>query len=1609
MELLKTNHDPDDNIVARDYQVELFKKTLTGNRIIFLPTGSGKTYIAVMLIKSLSDKVRIPFDKGGKRTFFIVNTVALVTQQCAYVARNTDLKCGGYSGDMDVDSWEDDRWCEEFRNNQVLVMTAQICLNLLDHGMIKLSQINLLIFDECHHATKSHPMHEIMKKFEGFKEHEQPRVLGMTATLLNSNIKPESIDKVIHELEITMHATIDTVSSIESVEKYGKPEEIFLKYSEAPRCDITKDLLSILTYAKQILTQTQFQKNLETVNKSSKVFLPKSKDERLKNLLEDIQIHFQIQGLYFGNFSILYYLKKIEEIKRITNDPQSLVVLDFIKTQMVVMRCIINSTMEQPTELGNIRKHSSDKLLKLFDYLHQFSAKNGEKKFCAIIFVQRRFTAKVMYKVLQKLHEHDPRFKFLVPDYILGNSADSFKTPIEGICSNEWNRKALKRFRDGEVNCLVATDVLDEGVDIPLCNLIVCYDPPQNYRAYMQSKGRGRYKHSKFVVLVESHDSSYLARYNLFQQIEQTLRNSLVGKTAQRPQPTQDELESLYENEIEPYTVIDANGGVAMITASAAINLLEHYCGTLTRKTKFSHKSPIYKLITKKARCPLNFALEIEVFKVSVRMPINCPLREEIIGRTMDNISSAKQAAALEVCKRLHQMEELTDRLLPRDTKEIVGDIIDLLPYWRHEDQENKKIVGTKNSKRFYSYADPVAFYKCFPVIDQENYLHLIKLQMLPLPNNQVFCKMINNPSNFALLTSRPIKQIPNFPIFMTYGPVNVSISANFKRFACSAAELELLRKFHWIVFKDILELLRNFMVLQNTNSDPINPADNYLIVPLNADNKIDWNVAQNYDTVELKPIEIDANNCPDVQELDLVIPKYRTTEKAYIVLQVRDDMSPKSFFANNKFESYIDFYLEKYNVQIENVNQRLLEVRTISKDIHFIKPRMYSMSAEPSTKKYQRIIHLIPELCAKVNFSSIYWLKARCLPSILHRVRYLSLAEDFRAQVAREAKVGTEEIVLSAGDKQFFELLESSPQVDEEEEIANKMDELIPVESYDDLEPVTHKREPGDLERQIENISVMDIMDFQDYTCEILAKANFIRKLVHVAEFSKRANVKAPLLRVLQTSSLNTPPNASEILCALTPKFANDAFNFERLETLGDSFLKFLSSIFLFEKFPNKTEGYLTTYKGSMVSNRHLFYCGENKKLPSFINAIDFVPTINFAIPACAPPTEVLDFIRDNGRTPDVLYEVNIPLQEQFYGAISEASRLEIFRKITSYEPGERDDLAYLFHGQTVPDKSVADCVEALTGIYLLKSGLAAAARLLQWFGVVPPKVSIDQVLFGAPLSAKVGDGEVDYHMPWRRSIEERIGYTFRDRSFLLQAFTQASYTVNTATASYDRLEFLGDAIIDTLITSYIYENCGDLSPGDLTDLRSALVNNITFACLTVKYGLHTAMLAYAPSLAESIERFLKYQQERDYQVDDELLWVLMQEDECYMAEYVDVPKALGDLFESVIGAVFLDSGKDYQRTWQVLYSLMNAEIDKFSKKVPKQSVRKIYETSGIKPHFLQSTVVEQGRCVMVPLEIERNGKKKVFSGFGATKKQAKAAAAKLALKHIFKKNVNF
>lgn len=71
------------------------------------------------------------------------------------------------------------------------------------------------------------------------------------------------------------------------------------------------------------------------------------------------------------------------------------------------------------------------------------------------------------------------------------------------------------------------------------------------------------------------------------------------------------------------------------------------------------------------------------------------------------------------------------------------------------------------------------------------------------------------------------------------------------------------------------------------------------------------------------------------------------------------------------------------------------------------------------------------------------------------------------------------------------------------------------------------------------------------------------------------------------------------------------------------------------------------------------------------------------------------------------------------------------------------------------------------------------------------------------------------------------------------------------------------------------------------------------------------------------------------------------------YIAEHVDVPKVLGDVFESLAGAVFLDTGMNLQKTWKVFHALMWNEIETFKRDVPKNPVRMLYETVNAAPNF--------------------------------------------------------
>lgn len=168
----------------------------------------------------------------------------------------------------------------------------------------------------------------------------------------------------------------------------------------------------------------------------------------------------------------------------------------------------------------------------------------------------------------------------------------------------------------------------------------------------------------------------------------------------------------------------------------------------------------------------------------------------------------------------------------------------------------------------------------------------------------------------------------------------------------------------------------------------------------------------------------------------------------------------------------------------------------------------------------------------------------------------------------------------------------------------------------------------------------------------------------------------------------------------------ANDAFNLERHETLGDAFLKFIASQYLFEKYPRYTEGQLTAIKGRIIGNRNLFYCGRKKKIPGRMGVEDFVANSNFVVPAFAVERKIQTVIKECNVSPNVLYKFQITAEERFEGVLHRDTWDDIEGKLCDFKEEDAHTGVDNFLGiQAVADKVVADSVEALIGVYLTVS----------------------------------------------------------------------------------------------------------------------------------------------------------------------------------------------------------------------------------------------------------------------------------------------------------------
>lgn len=176
----------------RDYQLDLFQRATQQNTIAVLDTGSGKTLIAVLLLRHTIEAEFQARLKGRPQriSFFLVPSVPLVFQQFTVLERNLDYDVDRLCGATMTEKWSKQVWDERFAKAHIIVCTPDVLKSCLSCSFISMRQINLLIFDEAHHAKKGHAYAQIIKDYylADVDEQSRPRIFGMTASPVDARV-----------------------------------------------------------------------------------------------------------------------------------------------------------------------------------------------------------------------------------------------------------------------------------------------------------------------------------------------------------------------------------------------------------------------------------------------------------------------------------------------------------------------------------------------------------------------------------------------------------------------------------------------------------------------------------------------------------------------------------------------------------------------------------------------------------------------------------------------------------------------------------------------------------------------------------------------------------------------------------------------------------------------------------------------------------------------------------------------------------------------------------------------------------------------------------------------------------------------------------------------------------------------------------------------------------------------------------------------------------------------------------------------------------------------------------------------------------------------------
>ncbi|KAI0204785.1 hypothetical protein F4808DRAFT_474130 [Astrocystis sublimbata] len=735
----------------REYQTELFERAKEKNVIVVLDTGAGKTLIAALLLRHIVEK-ELDDRKAGyehRLAFFLVDKVALVHQQYSVLEANLDFPIDAFTGDSGAFMYTQDFWKETRNEKTIIVCTAEVLNQCLRHSYVRMEHINLLIFDEAHHAKKNHPYARIVKDFYATLEsgdHKRPRILGMTASPVDAKT---DIHAAAAQLEGLLHCEIATVDdpTVFSRAAINKPAEGFIEYHriktsfETVFCQKLRSIIGshpafskILTYSGECTTEL----GRWLADRVWKLWLTREEAERIEAKTErDIERR-----------------SKHGDLLQFSND-------DNDDTE-IIRQAFQLTADHSPGELHIDPFHLSHKLIRLIEHLQEHFDPERDK---CVIFAEQRLTVALLTDLFQQPGLKRRGYKAgRLMGSTNGNSVDLGMSLAE-------QKLSIKQFRNGELNCLFATSAGEEGIDIPDCNIVIRFDLYKTVIQYIQSRGRARQLNSKFYSMVEAGNFAHRQLIAEIEDHEDKLRDFC------RLLP-QDRLITGYDYDIEyhlskekSYRTYKVPSTGAVLNYKGSIAVLANFVSSLPHPPDALHRNADYIIHHVGGE-----------FQCEVVLP-NCSPIKSAIGRRVLSKQIAKCSAAFEMCLKLKKQKHLDDYLRSVFTKR--------LPVM----QNARLAISSKKRAEYPMKRKPNAWSVLgFP---DKLFVTVITLQEP---------KALGRPSRpLALLTRHLLPRTATFPIFFGNERTScVECTPLSAAMDCRSDEVEALNQFTLRIFKDV-------------------------------------------------------------------------------------------------------------------------------------------------------------------------------------------------------------------------------------------------------------------------------------------------------------------------------------------------------------------------------------------------------------------------------------------------------------------------------------------------------------------------------------------------------------------------------------------------------------------------------------------------------------------------------------------------------------------------------------------------------------------------------------------------------------------------------------